>query len=169
MRLMEFFESENIGTFIGLRFTRDTEERLEQWLASTGINAPEPAKRFHVTLAGSQTVRIPGLSNNTLDDPIEISPEAYALDMFGDNNDTLVLRFNDQRLQDRHNEIMSGCGVKWTYPEYTPHLTMSTAPGNVDMGNIVLPDFPLFIAHEYSQPWDFSEDIVGCDRRRQIR
>ena len=168
MRLMEFLNPD-IGTFFGLRFSRDTEERLEKWLADVGINAPERRERFHVTLAGSQESHMPGIkSDMTMDQPIEISPDLYSLDMYGDDKDILVLKFDDQRLQDRHHEIMSSCDSEWEYA-YSPHFTMSVDPGEADLGSIALPDFPLFIAHEYSQPWEFNESILGSDRRRRIR
>jgi len=61
----------------------------------------------------------------------------------------LVLRFDNQRLFERHIELRAA-GATWDYPDFKAHISL----GNFTGQGWELPDFPLTFSKEYYQTWD---------------
>jgi len=160
MRLLEFFSvlKENCpgpaGTFVSARLANDTLEQLKNWLPSTGIVNTEDPEKWHITVGGSQETEFPW-ENSQYDSPIIIDPSRMQWDnSFGDEGNILVLKLDSQELRDRHSQVQSQHNGGWTFPEYSPHLTISYDHGLEDISNLILPDFPLIIDSEYVDSWN---------------
>ena len=156
------------GTFVGARLTRDTEDRLLDWMDKNGIQNQEPRERLHVTVVGHKTRQFPW--KDRVFPPLEVDPSSLAFDVFQDDDDgeALVLKFESPELQERHQWAKDTYGIEWKFPEYNPHVTLGYNTG-ADPGKLTAPDFPLFIAKEYSQPWGFTVEDRATERRRWNR
>lgn len=170
MRLISFLDTidpaSKHGTFVGARLTRDTEDRLWDWLAKTGMQNPEPKNRMHVTVVGHESRQFPWQCKEY--PPLEVDPSTYHLEEFpGKDGKALVLRFDSPELQKRHQWAKDTYGFEWKHPEYLPHITLGYNTG-INPKDLPEPDFPLFIAREYTQPWDFG-GTSRAERRRPNR
>ena len=58
------------------------------------------------------------------------------LDKFGKDGEILVLRLKSNYLHTRHNELMEEHGLKWDFPSYEPHVTLSYDAKDIDITNI---------------------------------
>ena len=171
MRVLEFFSalkrqpSENeVGTFVGARLDRDSEDKLIQWMKENGIKSPTPKARLHVTVIRSEGRDIPW-DDMTYSPKLEIDPSSYKLAQFGDNKNMLVLKFNQPDLEKRHHDARDEHKIDWDFPQYEPHITLSDNPEN-DIEGMLLPSFPLFISQEYNQPYGY-DDSEETDRRKE--
>ena len=143
------------GTYVGARLSFDTEDKLVNWLRKTGMQNPEPRENLHVTIIGDKKRQFPWKPRSYA--PLEISPSSMFLDEFDSEDDgtALVLRFESPELQERHQWARDTYGVEWKFPEYKPHITLGYNTG-MKPEELPEPDFPLFIAREYYQPWGYT-------------
>lgn len=139
------------GTFVGAKLTPETETRLLNWLERAGVENATPREDLHVTVVGHKTKEFPWTPKQF--QPLEIDPETVSLDIFGDDKDTLVLRFDSPELEERHKWARDTFDIDWDYDEYKPHITLGKDTG-VSPKDIPKPNFTLFIDKEYSQAWD---------------
>ena len=156
------------GTFVGARLTRDTEDRILDWMEKNNIQNPEPRNRLHVTVVGHKTRQFPW--KDRVYDPMEIDPSTMFVDEFpaGEDGKALVLRFESPELAERHKWALDTYGFEWSHPDYSPHVTLGYNTG-AEPGKLTAPDFPLFIAREYNQPWGFVKEDRATERRRPLR
>ena len=173
MKLLEFLDSirENDssgpGKFVGARLTRDSERAVMQWMRDNGLRKKEPRARLHITVIGSPDQNF-DWNPATFDPPLEIDPHTYKLEKFGD--DAIVLSFSVPELEKRHEAGCEKHGIEWKHPTYQPHLTLAFDPTGLNsMERLLKPTFPLYVASEYAQPWQFDEEDSRTERRRRIR
>lgn len=173
MKLLEFLDSirENDssgpGKFVGARLTRDSERAIMQWMRDNGLRKKEPRARLHITVVGDPKQNF-DWNPATFDPPLEIDPHTYKLEKFGE--DAIVLSFSVPELERRHNAAVEKYGIEWKHPTYDPHLTLAFDPTGLNkMERLLKPTFPLYVASEYAQPWQFDEADSSSDRRRRIR
>lgn len=171
MRILEFFSalkrepSENeVGTFVGARLDRSSEDKLIHWMKENGIKTPTPKARLHITVIRSADKEFPW-EDMTYTPKLEINPSSYKLAKFGEDNDTLVLKFEQPALEKRHSDAREEHKIDWEFPQYEPHITLSNNEEN-DIEGMLLPSFPLFISKEYSQSYGY-DDSEDTERRRE--
>lgn len=144
------------GTFVGARLTPDTEDKLLNWLQKTGVQNTEPRENLHITVIGDKKRQFPWKPRKY--GPLEIDPSTVFLDEFDEDEDDgvpFVLRFESPELQERHQWGKDTYGIDWKFPEYNPHITLGYNTG-VSPKDVPVPDFPLFVSGEYSQPWGYT-------------
>ena len=172
MRLLEFLEtirendSSEPGKFVGARLTRDSERAIMRWMRDNGLRKKEPRARLHITVVGDKEQNFPW-HPATFDPPLEIDSSTYKLEKFGD---AIVLSFSVPELEKRHEAAVKKYGINWKYPTYQPHLTLSfdeTGLNSID--RLLKPTFPMYVANEYAQPWEFDEEDSRTERRRETR
>lgn len=165
MRILEFFAAlkrekspnEVEGKFVGARLDRASEDKLIQWMKENGIKSPTPKAKLHVTVISSNK-DFPW-EDMTYSPNLETNPSSYKLAKFGENKNTLVLKFGQPDLEKRHYDAREKHKIDWDFPTYEPHITLSDNPDN-DIDRILLPTFPMFISHEYNNPNE-SVGMVG--------
>jgi 2'-5' RNA ligase len=172
MKLLEFLEtirendSSGPGKFVGARLTRDSERAIMRWMRDNGLRKKEPRACFHITVVGDKERGFPW-NPATFDPPLEIDPNTYKLEKFGD---AIVLSFSVPELEKRHEEAVKKHGINWKFPTYQPHLTLSfDETGLNNMERLLKPTFPMYVANEYEQPWKFTEEDSSSERRRDTR
>lgn len=172
MRLLEFMTvmdpTTQTGTFVGVRLTRDTEDRLLDWMERNGIQNQEPRNRLHATVVGHKTRQFPWKPREY--GPLEVDPSTMQLDTLPADEDgtALVLKFHTDELAERHQWALDTYGFEWKHPSFIQHVTLAYGD-EFDPGKMQAPDFPMFIAREYAQPWGFTLEDRATERRRDSR
>jgi len=170
MKLLEFLEtiredaSNEPGTFVGARLTRDSERAITRWMRDNGLRKKEPQARFHITVIGDPDQSFDWYPA-TFDPPLEVDPSSYKLKKFDEG--AIVLTFSVPELERRHEAGIKKHGITWKHPTYSPHLTLSYDPTELNtMERLLTPTFPIYVQNEYVQSWGFTE---SADRRRKVR
>lgn len=152
MRFHQLLEADSNGTFIGIRLTSESANRILAWLEENNVKDPTPFKELHVTLLVDKT--------NTLDhDPIRYDPplvpkqDTYKVELFGKDQNILVLTFDCPQLTKRHDQVKKRFNVVEDWDEYRPHITLTYTVQEVT-GPLEPPDFPIELSHEYVMRFD---------------
>jgi len=148
--LSDLYET-GAGTFIGIRLTQESTARLVGWMDSCLIESPEPADQIHITLLMSHTNPIPHMPMK-YDPTVPIFKENYNIDLFGEKKNIMVLTFESDFLQNRHTALRKKYGVSWDWPDYKPHITLTTEIQEIAT-DLEPPDFDLELSHEYVEPF----------------
>jgi len=77
---------------------------------------------FHITTTYSRVI-LPNLKNRTV--VITVRPATFRYEMFGPNNEYLVLAMSHPTLTALWKEAMQ-LGATWDHREYAPHVTLSS-------------------------------------------
>lgn len=96
------------------------------WARKSGLENIEDGAEMHVTIAHSRApvdwMKVPSAWEAKMTVP-DGGPRV--MDMFGPNNDKVVLCFKSTELEWRH-ETMKAAGASWDWGEYQPHVTIAT-------------------------------------------
>jgi len=144
-------KSTSKGTFVGLRLSDESSTKLVEWMEDNDIVDPTPENKLHVTLILDK-VREIEWNDTDYDPPLEIDPETYEFALFGDESNILVLKMKSDELLRRHNSAKALHNIKWDHDEYAPHVTLSYSSKS-DIGDLLVPDFPIILVAEYSEPF----------------
>lgn len=120
MEIMSFNDYMQImreGVFVGIK-VKDT--RIIYDIADK-IGLTELHADLHVTLVYSKGV---GVAPVPIKHAGFIDAAITGVELFGDEQDCLVLTLDGDDLQRRHQELLNS-GLTHTYPEYNPHITLS--------------------------------------------
>lgn len=154
-RKKKIYEATNEkGWFVGLRLTPESEDKIVQWMKENKIRNPVAKDKLHITLVLDKTRWIDNERNKKYDPPIKIDKKTYELKLLGENKDVLVLGFENRALEYLHLYLRNKHDIQWDWDSYSPHLTLSYDGGYDSTDGIALPDFDLFIDHEYTTPFD---------------
>lgn len=104
------------------------------WAKGQGFKTTLPAHDLHVTIAFSRTP-VDWMKMGTDYEPELTLPEGGArlVETLGEG--AVVLLFASSQLSWRH-EHMKREGASWDHPEYQPHITLTYAPGDVDLNAV---------------------------------
>jgi len=99
---------------------------IVRWAESQGIQGIEDPSEMHVTIAYSRTpvdwMAMPESWSASIELP-EGGPRQ--LDLFGSNQDVVVLRIKSSELEWRHTAFRDA-GASWDWPDYRPHITIGS-------------------------------------------
>jgi len=124
------------GTYVGIKFTKETNQRIKDFMKQYDIPNPIKSDSFHCTVIYSRKY-LP-----TFEAQGEINPpwkgEATRMDIFtsASNTNCLVIVFDCPEVIARHHEIMDNYGATYDYPEYKAHVTLSYDCGDFDPNSI---------------------------------
>lgn len=137
------------GTFIGVKLTPESNLRLAGWMRQNLIQDPEPEGELHITLVIDKDKPIPyhPVKYGT---PIPIDPSTYSIDIFGKDNNVMVLKFECPFLEDRHNKLRRKYGLSWDFPSYSPHITLTNTIQEIKT-ELEVPNFELEFGREYME------------------
>jgi broad specificity phosphatase PhoE len=130
---------------------------IRQWALDQGVPSTVPADDMHVTIAFSRkpvdwSTLTPDSTHLTIPSS---GDRGYA--MFGVNEDTLVLTFDDPRLDARHS-LFDAIGASYDW-EYQPHISLTyLAPGDTLYETMIPYPGPIVLGgenyKEVSDDWD---------------
>lgn len=143
---------------------------IVRWAKANGFVTTLPVDQMHVTIAYSKTpvdwMKASEDYSYNDDDGFYTVPASSIrmVDMFGPQQDTAVLLFNSPRLSRRH-EDFKAIGAAWDWPDYQPHVTItSSVPSTLDVSKVVPYRGPIVLGpeifEEVTSHWQstFSED-----------
>lgn len=125
---------------------------LDDWATSQGFTTT--VDDYHITIAYSRT----DINNYVPDDSsIVIYPSQFMeLKPLGDEG-AVVLACSVNELSLRWKDLIDD-GATWDYPSYTPHISITyNKPEGMDLSSVVLPDFPIVLLGEKSEPLDLDK------------
>lgn len=127
-----------------MELTDESAQALYKWSQKAGIPNPVTPDKYHSTVVYS-TVPFTGYTLHK--QPFSIDPSTYAFDVL---IDALVLKFTSKIAKSQW-EKAKKIGAKYTFSEYTPHITLSYDPENFDYSKIALPTFAIHFKTEHLQ------------------
>jgi hypothetical protein len=108
-----------------------------------------PTKDLHSTIAYSRK----DFPHELDESNISVHPKDISgFDLFGDNKNVLVMKFNSKELHERHNETIKN-GAMYDYDSYKPHITLNY-DYTVDISKLEKPNFPIILNNEYQEGLD---------------
>lgn len=155
MRYAELFEEQEPGTYVGARFTSETNEGLRRYQEKFRIPNPLSADKFHTTISYSR-VPIEWEPREDLQDDPSAEVVAGGLTVFESRKDStrcLVLLLDSDYLQERFDTAIEA-GATHDFPDYKPHITLSYDIGTLDIKRLPVPEVELVLSHEYAEPLD---------------
>lgn len=148
-------DTETTGSYIAVKFSKDTQNRLAKFAKSLTIDNRVPREKFHITVIFSSTP-VPKTfeAQGDIDPPILAQPKHLSIFPTKTGSNALVLEMDCPELAKRHKELMSKYNLKYDYPEYKVHTTLS-----YDVGDWEIPTITNFnnvqdleITNEYLEP-----------------
>lgn len=165
MRAYELCEQENEpdGTYAGVYLSDKTVDAIVTYCEKHKIPNAVPANKLHVTLLYSRKYLPDYEAAGKYKKPLVGKPTGF--DVWGSHDEdssskALVLRFDCEQLEKRHNDLMDEHDAEYDYDEYNPHVTFSYDIEELDVDK--LPPFtqPIEIVKEYQEELnlDWAED-----------
>lgn len=147
------FESKNInfnGSYVGVKYDDESVEKLVELQDKLGLENRVSPEDLHTTIQYSRN-RVPDIE--VMEDGGVLKTDGdYELELWGDDEDILVLTFNSESLFNRHHDQMNEYDLTYDYDEYTPHITLSYGIGDqeFDLDSIDLEELgELKVSKEY--------------------
>lgn len=113
------------GTYAELGMSEKSRQRIFEWLENYGIENLSDPETYHCTVVFSGKKHIPEL--NSYNPPLPILAEVKGWHIFPTQTGTncLVLDVDNEEIQALH-KYAEDLGATWDFPEYHPHVTVST-------------------------------------------
>ena len=125
-------------------------DAVRAWAASQGIASTLPVEDIHVTIAFStEPVDWSLLESDERQVPV-LGTQGRAVHQFparSTPNGALVLKFESPELRARW-QAFRDAGASWDFPEYQPHITITYAVPEADVGSIEPYTGPLLFGPE---------------------
>lgn len=152
MRLQSLTESRIKGSFVGVKLTTESNARLCGWLQENLIKNPMSPDKLHVTLVLDKTGPI-RYHPITYPQPVPVDPRTYTIDLFGEEKNIMVLKFESPFLEDRHQKLRKRHGLSWDFPTYIPHITLTHEVQEI-VTELEPPNFELELGREYLEEFN---------------
>jgi hypothetical protein len=123
MRLIQLTEAA-AGTFVSVRLTPKCNRMLVAWMDLMLIEEPMGGDELHCTLVMDKNKKL-AHDPIVFDPPIPVDPSTYHIDLFGQDRNILVLRFECPVLEKYQAKLMKKYGLTSDFGEYAPHITLS--------------------------------------------
>jgi len=123
-----------------------------EWAHSQGLVSTLEPWDFHVTVMYSEEPFMWNRNEPPRDKEIlMIRGGERSIELFGEENNVVVLRIESAMLSERHQEIIA-MGATPSYNEYRPHITITYKGQGVDVSQIVPYDGDIQLGCEWWQP-----------------
>lgn len=151
MRYFELIlESEEFanGKYVAFDLTHETKQKLYNFCVESNIPNKLQLDEFHITLVHSNVDFEWDPLEEIDDEDSAIDAETYSWELFGEDNNILVLRVQHDFLDDRYMDAMTA-GAKSDFPSYKPHISMSyDVDPDFDIKNLATPKFQIILKCE---------------------
>lgn len=144
------------GTYIAVRFSKKTQNDLKDLAKALGIDNVVPREKMHCTIVYSRKPFKDFEVHGKIDPPWEGTPTKLEIFPTQSGARALVLRFDCQKMKDRHEYFEKEYGATYDYDEYKIHATLSydvgqdwQIPKDFDISKYVE---TIEIDHEYYEP-----------------
>ncbi len=175
MRIFEILtEANGSGCYIAAKPTLVSLSNIIKWMDEQQIPNQCSPDSIHTTIMYTKDRKIPW-NNRNYRPAVKLDSNTFKLDLFGEDNNMLVLKFDSEFLTREHNRIKKKYGLSWDYDSYIPHITLAkNIDESLNIKTIELPPFHIYLSHDfmeenkkaktakplinkYNQPTDISE------------
>jgi len=122
MRYQELLEGKTSGTFMGMNPTDECNDKIVEWCKKNKIENVHDD--FHTTIIIDKEKTF-SEAPESYDPALKIKAKDCEYKLFGEDNNVLVVAFAEPALSKRHTEIKDKNDIKYDFPEYIPHLSLS--------------------------------------------
>lgn len=142
MKLEEIMETKQPdGTYAGVNFSKQTVDKLQQYIKENDIPNGLTADKMHCTVLYSRKYLPNYQPQGKIDPPFEGKPTKLEKwetqpDENGKTSQCLVMRFNCPQLVERHKHLMQEHDAMFDFDEYRPHATLSYDVGDMDVADL---------------------------------
>jgi hypothetical protein len=137
------------GVYISVKLSEETELAVQEYQAKY-LKGQKINEKLHCTLIYSKRPQVE-----------EIQPGEYQaigtfqeFNLFGPDEDTLVVEINSQDLLRRNEELTQEYKFISDYDEYKSHITLSYGIENIDLNSLPAMDFAFIFENEEVEPLD---------------
>lgn len=133
------------GVFISRPLLPSNAKKWHDWAVKWGVPNPVAPEEMHVTIVVSAVDLKTPMIETTMN--VETSPNyggAGAFVLFGPDEDHLVFVFRCWELWNRNWDLLSAGAVS-AWPDYRPHLTLSSDAADFELSDEALQDVPRWI------------------------
>lgn len=157
MRLAEVAKKKPNGTYVGIRPSKDSAEKIRDVTKKVGVQNPHTDK-LHATLIYSRKYLPKFKPRGKLEEPITAKVTGFEIFPSAGGTNVLVIRMESPELTARHEEIMDKHDATYDYDEFKPHLTISYDCGDFDPKSYdVKKDIPeIVFDDEYDEELNFN-------------
>ena len=113
--LMWFYRVSKYGIYVSVTPDEESEKQIKKIAKKLKIKDYD---NYHVTLAHSKVG-----DTSSIPYSFDYSAECVEFDLFGENEDTLVIRLKSEDLETRHANLRNK-GYIYDFNEYRPHVTI---------------------------------------------
>lgn len=147
------------GVFACVRPTDQTCKEISKFFEDAGIPDLIAPSEYHVTVMYAPEQDLADF--DIKEDVGSQTAKFAAYDLFGEDKDCLVMKLDSKGLHEIH-DTLAAMGMKYTYPEYSPHLTLSYKAGDVDISTLPEPEFEF-----HFQP-DLEVNAIDKDYKKKV-
>ena len=139
--VMEKEETEEKGTYAGVRFCYDTVSRIKAYIEENEIAQPVPDEKLHTTLLYSRKFLPDYTPQGEIDPPLVGKGTKFDVwesqpNENGEKSNCLVMEYDCPELTERHESLMKEHGGTFDFDEYKPHVTLSYNIGDMDASKL---------------------------------
>lgn len=151
-----------LGTYSGVKASKETQEKIAQYLKDNKIPTPIKPESVHVTLLYSKKYLPNYEPHGKLDTPYVCTSKNFTVwktsptDPNEEKTNCLVVKLNCPELIKRHKDLMKEHGATYSHDNYTPHVTFSYDIGDLDVSKLPKIDFELIFDEEYKENLDLN-------------
>jgi hypothetical protein len=142
---------ENKGTYVAVKVINNKE--LTEWFSNQGLTIEDPSD-LHITIAYSSKYFKHKINEDNIIIP---KNDVLGFDLFGDDEDILVMTLKSKELSNRH-KLTDEEGAYYDYPVYQPHITLSYNFKPTKRTKLSeyfkLPNFDIVLGNEYVEDLD---------------
>lgn len=131
--IVESVEYKN-GIYCCAKPTQETKDAIKSFCAAYDVPKPLSATDLHCTLIYSDKIDDEFESIPTYEKPLQAKFKGF--DLFGDDKDTLVILLDSSDLQARHKELMGKYDLNYSWPDFTPHISLSYDAAGFDIDKL---------------------------------
>ena len=138
--------TDKLGTYAGVRFSTASINNVETYIKNNKIPNPVAGPKMHTTLLYSRKHCPKFEATEKYENPMVGKPTEFDVwesqpdeDNDGKTARCLVLEYDCEELDQRHENLMGQHDATYDFPEYKTHITLS-----YDIGDMDIKDLPKF-------------------------
>jgi hypothetical protein len=129
------------GVYVNVEPDEETRLDIYSFFKDQNIPGLIVPDEFHVTLMYAPDQELADYEDKIEDDVGEMTATFAGYDLYSPEKNCLVMKLDSPALQAVH-KTLRDLGLVPTYPEYSPHLTLSYQGEDVDITKLPEPNFP---------------------------
>ena len=145
MTFKDFLKENSSGTYIAVKFSSSTNEKLEKFTKDLGLT---PVEDFHCTICYSKKKLNVNYGEKDFNGNAKITGINYLGEKDSDYR-AFVLEIDSPEIKKLHEKYVQEYNYEHTFDKFIQHISLAYKPDeNIDIKNIELPNFNIEINKE---------------------